>query len=331
MKRVSDADFRLLRIFSTVVEAKSFAAAQAELNLSASSISSYVTALEQRLGVRLCSRGRAGFALTDKGAVIYREAQRLFGAADEFVANAGAVRGRLTGTLKIGVVDCTVTDVNEPITRALDRFNARDHDVRIELSIAAPASLQRSVLEGRLHLAIACFPAEIAALPMEHLYDEINGFFCGVGHPLFAKPDVTIDDIRASRIVARSYWRRADVARLGLEREAAAVESMEAQAILILSGAYLGYLPEHYAALWVPRGRLRGLLPAQLSYVAPFSMIARRGTADLPVVRQFVEDLRASLSAGPGPQGMAGVPTRRRRAEPKRKKPRAGNGAAAKA
>ena len=76
MKRVADADLRLLRIFATVVECKGFAVAQAELNLSASSISGYISALEQRLGVRLCTRGRAGFSITDKGAVIYREAQR---------------------------------------------------------------------------------------------------------------------------------------------------------------------------------------------------------------------------------------------------------------
>jgi DNA-binding transcriptional LysR family regulator len=314
MKRVSDADFRLLRIFATVVEAKGFAAAQAELNLSASSISGYITALEQRLGFRLCSRGRAGFALTDKGAIIYREAQRLFGSVDEFVANAGAVRGRLTGTLRIGLVDCIVTDINAPVTRALQRFNQRDHDARIELTMGAPASLQRGVLEGRLHLAIACFPAEIAALPAEPLYNEINGFYCGAGHPLFTRREVTLNDIRTSRVVARNYWRRADITRLGIEREAAAVEFMEAQAILILSGSYLGYLPEHYAALWVSQGRLRALLPTQLSYVAPFSMISRRGAAELPVARQFIEDLRASLSSTPASHGLAGIPTRRRKA-----------------
>jgi DNA-binding transcriptional LysR family regulator len=297
LKRVSDADLRLLRIFSTVAESKGFAAAQAALNLSASSISGYITALEERLGVRLCSRGRAGFSLTDKGALIYREAQRLFGAMDEFVTNAGAVKGRATGTLRIGLVDCTVTDPNAPIARAIRRFNSRDNDVRIELSVAAPTALQRSVLERRLHLAVACFPVDIAALPAEPLYEEVNSFYCGSGHPLFAKPDATMDDIRAARIVARAYWRGADLSRLGVEREAAAVEIMEAQATLILSGAYLGFLPEHYAAAWVAEGRLRRLLPEALSYSAPFSIIYRRSSAELQVVRQFIDDVRACLPA----------------------------------
>jgi hypothetical protein len=48
MKRVSDADLRLLRIFATVADSKGFSGAQAALNLSLSSISGYVTALERR-------------------------------------------------------------------------------------------------------------------------------------------------------------------------------------------------------------------------------------------------------------------------------------------
>jgi hypothetical protein len=56
---------------------------------------------------------------------------------------------------------------------------------------------------------------------------------------------VTLEDIRAHRVVARGYWRRADLSRIGIEREAASVDNMEAQATLILSGAYLGDLPEH--------------------------------------------------------------------------------------
>lgn len=300
MRRVSDADLRLLKIFATVAECNGFAAAQAELNLSAPSISNYMTALEQRLGVRLCTRGRAGFALTDKGAIIYREAQKLFAAANAFAANAGAVKGRLTGTLRIGLVDCTVTDPRSPVVAAVRRFSARDHDVRLEVSIAAPASLQRGVLEQRLHLAIACFPSEISALPALHLYDEVNSFYCGAGHPFFEKPDVSLADIRASRVIARSYWRHADLARLGIEREAASVDFMEAQATLILSGAYVGYLPEHYAAAWMAAGRMRRLLPERLTYSSPFSLIQRRGSSDVQVVRRFISDLRASLPSVPG-------------------------------
>jgi DNA-binding transcriptional LysR family regulator len=295
MARIADADLKLLRIFSTIAECGGFAAAQAELNLSAASISSYMSAIEQRLGVRLCSRGRAGFALTDKGAIVYRETQRLLAAVNEFSASAGALRGQLTGSLRIGVVDCTLTDPASPLRAALGRFNARDHDVRIEFCVRSPQDLQRAVLDDRLDLAVGSFPARIAALSAQALYRERNEFYCGPGHPLFGRGSVAIDDIRAGRIVARGYWRRADLNRIGVEQEAATVDNMEAQAMLILSGAYLGYLPAHFAAHWVARSSMCTLLPELLAYEAPFTLITKRGRAPVMVVRRFIEDLMLSL------------------------------------
>ena len=131
MKRISNVDLRLLRIFASVVESNGFTAAQLDLNISVSSISTYIAALEERLGVRLCQRGRTGFALTEKGAIIYREAKRLFATLDEFGVMAATVRG--------------------------GRFNNRDHEVTIEVSVGPPAELQRGVLDGSLILRWPAF------------------------------------------------------------------------------------------------------------------------------------------------------------------------------
>src|SRR5450432_1060626 len=66
LANLSEGDIRLLRVFAKVVEAGGFSAAQIELNVSQSTISTHMTALEQRLRVRLCERGRSGFRLTEK-------------------------------------------------------------------------------------------------------------------------------------------------------------------------------------------------------------------------------------------------------------------------
>lgn len=311
--RVRDVDLKLLRVFETVVAYKGFSGAQAELNLSAASISGYISALEERLGTKLCQRGRAGFALTEKGELIHVEAVRLLAAMDDFAANAGAIRGRLVGTLKIGVVDCTITDPNSPLTQALRRFGQNDHHVRHELTIQSPQDLQRGVLDGKLHLAIGSFPSKVSALKYERLYSEDQLFYCGRGHPLFERNEVSIEQVRQSPIVARGYWRRADLGRIGAASEAAMVDSMEAQAILIRTGAYVGFLPAHYALYWEERGELRCLLPDELGYPAPFDMIIRRGVPETAVLQQIMSDLRAA-AAGLAPASAtdaAGRPDRR--------------------
>jgi hypothetical protein len=60
-------DLRLLRVFKTVVDCGGMAAAELELNIGTSTVSRHVKDLEVRLGLTLCRRGRAGFALTPEG------------------------------------------------------------------------------------------------------------------------------------------------------------------------------------------------------------------------------------------------------------------------
>ena len=66
--QVSDFDLRLLRVFRTVAQVGSFSAAEGVLGITRSAISLHMSDLEKRLGgIRLCQRGRAGFALTEEG------------------------------------------------------------------------------------------------------------------------------------------------------------------------------------------------------------------------------------------------------------------------
>ncbi|MFW8641943.1 LysR family transcriptional regulator [Rhizobium beringeri] len=56
---VSSPDLHLLRVFVAVTEAGGFSAAQLTLNVSQSTISTQMSDLEARLGLKLCRRGRS--------------------------------------------------------------------------------------------------------------------------------------------------------------------------------------------------------------------------------------------------------------------------------
>jgi hypothetical protein len=62
-----ERDLRSLRVFCNVAEAGGLAAAERVLLMSKASISRHVREVEERLGVRLCERGPAGFRLTPEG------------------------------------------------------------------------------------------------------------------------------------------------------------------------------------------------------------------------------------------------------------------------
>jgi DNA-binding transcriptional LysR family regulator len=71
---------------------------------------------------------------------------------------------------------------------------------------------------------------------------------------------------------------------------------MEAVAVLVLSGKFVGYLPTHYAAQWVQQQLMRPLRPDVLSHHADFSLVTRKDREPTLAVQMFVEALRAGLS-----------------------------------
>ncbi|MCW0181611.1 MAG: LysR family transcriptional regulator [Zavarzinia sp.] len=286
-------DIRLLRVFVTIVESGGFAAAQAKLNLSLSTISSHMTGLELRLGVTLCRRGRGGFSLTAEGQAVYAEVKRLLGTMDQFDTRMRSLRDKLHGTLSIGLVDNTISDPRAPLEKVFARFVEAAPEVRLNITSGAPDDLLREVVTGTLHVAIASFPRMVLGLDYQDLYAEPQRFYCGRDHPLFgvADADIDVDRVRRHRIVGRDYWGGRDLKIFAISGAHAVVSDMEAEARLILSGAFLGYLPEHYAASFVAAGRLRSIRPDLFSREQLFQIAHdpnRAENAALDLMRRIV-------------------------------------------
>ncbi|MEH6626513.1 MAG: LysR family transcriptional regulator [Motiliproteus sp.] len=286
-----DADISLLKVFIAVVQSGSFSGAQAILNISPSTISEHMSRLETRLGMRLCHRGRAGFRLTSQGQSIYDSAQRLMSAIELFKHEAGALKNRLSGEFRLGLIGNTITDLSSPVRAALEAFSSRDGDVSLRVDIGSPIELEQQLLDGRLHLVIGTFPLKVAGIDYHLLYEESEGLYCGKNHPLFVKNDVGIDEIKEHKIAGRGYMKAKDVALLNSYKASATVDNVEAQALLIHTGKYIGLLPNHYADLWVKKGEMRRILPEEIAPSSPFEYAVRQSKSISYVVKVFIEDL----------------------------------------
>lgn len=294
MKQLQDVDLKLLRVFMAIVKCGGFSAAQATLNMSQSSISEQMSNLETRLGVTLCERGRGGFRLTEQGRATYEATQRLLLAVDNFCTETSALKQHVSGKLYLGIIDNTISDADSPLARALRQFVSRGHDVHLDVYIGMPAELEERVLDGRLHIAIGHFPLPVAGLDYRQLYQEPDGLFCSRHSPLFAANDEApglYEHIAASHIVARGYLQQRDLQQLQAHKAAATVDNIEAQAMLILSGAYIGFLPSHYASRWVMSGDMRQIAPQRFRSDWPFTAITRKSAPQSAVLRAFLADL----------------------------------------
>jgi hypothetical protein len=120
---LSGLDFKLLKVFKAVVEAGGFSAAQNELNVGLAAISKQISDLEIRIGMRLCTRGREGFHLTEEGRLVYQASIDLFASVDNFRDRLSSAQNELVGDLGVGVIDNTISDANSPLVAALRQIN----------------------------------------------------------------------------------------------------------------------------------------------------------------------------------------------------------------
>ena len=265
---LSDVDLRQLRIFRSVVENGGFTHAQEELGIARSTISAQMAALETRLGLTLCRRGRSGFALTEHGQKVYAETIKCFAALDSFRSEVGVMRGRLVGELRIGAVDAVVGNPRCAIHAAIAAFNRQVPDVHVTLLVVSPNQIENALLNRQMEIAIVPNQPMNAAVHLQQLFHEEQNLYCGAEHPLFAADarQLTLERIAEQAHARRGYAIATGYGSLFAQAPIATAYSMEGLAHLILSGRYVSFLPKHYAEQWASAGQMRALRPDLLSF-----------------------------------------------------------------
>ncbi|MEO8545518.1 MAG: LysR family transcriptional regulator [Burkholderiaceae bacterium] len=288
--QLADMDLRLLRVFKAVVDCGGMAAAELELNIGVSTISRHVKDLEVRLAMTLCRRGRGGFSLTAEGEQIYAETLRLLASTEAFRASVDAIHRHLGGQLHVAVFDKTATNPAARIGAAIALFCEQAPDVALNLHVAAINAIERGVIDGQFQVGVIPGHRRSESLAYDTLFDETMLLYCGVGHTLFEADDAAMDwNVLASHRFAGLGYHSPNMEisqQMRLARQATAFDQ-EAIATLILSGRFLGFLPDHYAAGFVGQRQMRALRPELFRYSCQFLAIVRRSPEPSRAARVF--------------------------------------------
>lgn len=265
---LGDAELRLLRVFASVVQHGGFSAAQSALGMTQATISTHMRHLEDRLGLRLCSRGRSGFLLTDEGRFVHEATLELFGSLEKFRSRIGEAQGELTGNLTFGTVDAMITNRTLDLQGALAAFHGQAPRVHLEIDVAAPQVLHQGLLNGAYQIVLMPSVGNITShFRTQPVFSEVQKLYCAERHTLFDTPDAAITDalLEAQSFAGRTYMLNETICGVDFNW-AAATPHMEGTLLLLLSGAYIGFLPDHYAEEWVRNGRLRLLAPERMTF-----------------------------------------------------------------
>jgi LysR family transcriptional regulator, transcriptional activator for bauABCD operon len=300
--RLTERDFRLLGIFRVVAEAGGVTAAEERLGMERSTISRSLQALEGRVGGTLCSRGLTGFKLTELGEKVFRASLAARDAILRAEDKLAESMGTLTGELMLGIADYTITNPECRIAEAINQFHVVAPAVETHLSIRPPPELIVDVLMRRLEFAIVAVPSarfKLASLP---LFDE--------DFRLFVRQSET-EGVQLKQLAAKGFaivmrednWQsEALAAELGLAQRGVG-RGLEAVAILVASGGYVGFLPTHMIGALMPPYPLAEVQGAeQLRYTKTFALVydpARPFSAAGAVFEPIVRNIHGNRSPMP--------------------------------
>jgi len=295
--RISDVDIRLLRVFRTVVDCGGLAASEFELNIGRSTISRHLSDMETRIGMKLCNRGPGGFSLTREGELVLEAANQLMDALFAFQSQIDDIHQNLRGTLRLAFFDLAAGNPAANLQQAIARFSHNAPDVNLELSTEAPNVIEAGVISGRFDIGVVPMHARSSGLQYHPLYPENMVMYCGRGHPLFDHQQRIVDAQQLCTYKYAGFGFNSPNMLAGHKLQltlSAKVHNEEALKVLLLSGQYLGFLPDHVAAEFVLRGELAAVASEHVNYQTELAAIVRKRPEIGRKTGEFLQCLKAA-------------------------------------
>lgn len=298
----TELELRHLRVFVTVVELGAHARAAQSLDISPSTVSETLSALERTLGTPLFRKATKGSKLTPAGEALLPHAKRILGMTGELLTDVARASNDVKATLVVAAVESLSTYL---LPSRLAALRERWPNARLEVITAVCAEIRAGVASGKCDLGLV-LEAETGLADQTSILAKARlVIVASPGHPL-ARRRASADELRRCDFymsdpagdyhqILRQYFEAAQVL-LPRTQALGTVEGVK-QGILA-SGTALGLLPAH--AL---ERELREDTLAEVIINPPLPGLVLRAmlsseTSGSPIVEDLIRSLRGSLLRG---------------------------------
>jgi DNA-binding transcriptional LysR family regulator len=191
-----------LRAFDAIAREGSFLAAAARLDVSQSSLSHAIAALERELGARLLDRGRYGAKPTDAGRRILPYARQVLASLDAIRAETDST-GLLSGRVRVGSIPSAAVAF---LPKVIARF-ARDYPNVEVVLLEEPSQSTQPIEEWlRAHMIdVALVQLPVAGLKTVTLMRDELCAILPAGSPLASRRQLSVGDLAAEPFIMSRY------------------------------------------------------------------------------------------------------------------------------
>ncbi|MDG2615704.1 LysR family transcriptional regulator [Thermoleptolyngbya sichuanensis A183] len=281
-----------LRVFVTVAELGSFSTAALKLDVSQSSVSRAIAALEEELGVSLLTRGRFGAHPTQLGERVLVQAQQILQARERIDYEVNLARGLQGGRVRLASFRSAATHLLPP---RIAQFCQRFPQIEVTLTEDDPLAVEQALREGAVDIGLVPLPRSEEFDTWEIGRDEFVVLLPpgrrSVPEPItwevLSRMSFILYNYAECTSAVRDHWERwGQTLRVAYEvKEDSTIVSMVAQG---LGAAILPRL----AALPIPDGVQVRSLPVPLERVIGAAVLAN--VLHPPAVFVFLDALRGT-------------------------------------
>lgn len=284
-----------LHTFSEVVDAGSFSAAAARLDLSQPAVSLQVRQLEQRLNVRLIERVGKRLKPTSAGATLLEHARRIDAAVEDAMQALSSHARGVAGEVAIGTGATACIHLLPPMLRAMRK---RHPMLDIRVSTGNTDDVLAAVTENRLDIGLVTLPAAGRSLHITPVLRDAFVVIAPAGdhewaqestpQALAAAPMVAFESGSSTRLLTDEWFLQAGIR----VRPVMALGSIEAIKEMVSAGLGYSIVPRMSVSAAHHRRGLR-VAPLTPELSRTLAIVVRQDKPLTPGLRKVISALEA--------------------------------------
>ncbi len=193
-------DLWQLEVFCAVAELRSFSRAAEAMFVSQPTVTSHITALEKRLGVKLFDRTTRKVKLTPAGELLYKHAKALLTEHEVMLQELSQFQGGLIGRLVFGASTIPAHYLLPPL---MAKFCRQFPQARLIMRVSDSGQVLENVLSGELEMGVIGMRQDVPNLKFIPLWSDEIVLIVHPEHEWAKRGFVSIKELSTQHFVFR--------------------------------------------------------------------------------------------------------------------------------
>jgi DNA-binding transcriptional LysR family regulator len=280
-----------LTVFRAVAAQRSFRRAAEQLYLTQPAVTQQIKALEDLVGLPLFDRSGREVTLTTAGTVLLQYTERSGAVLEQAAAELAALKGQISGTLRIAASTTIAQYILPPLLGAFLRLHPAVH---MELESSNTESVAHAIAAGHASLGLVEGPPHASQVRSEIWLEDELVLLVPPSHEWAAQRSITLQQIAAAPLLMRERGSGTrEVIETTLEAAGLPARDLHISVELNSTEALLGCIESGVGVGFVSRSAIHRQLAAGTLVIVP--------VAGLTIPR----NLLLLTPAGPEPTGAA--------------------------